>query len=61
MAEAFDITDSNTTMTYVIRFGTSNKIVHLTQQQQQLNRIPYLINLMIHRSKYNCCVAITLR
>ena len=47
MTEAFDTTDSNTTVSYAFRFGTSDKIVHLTQQQ--LNRIPYLFNLVAHK------------
>ena len=50
MTEVFDTTDSNTTASYAFRFGTSDKIVHLTQQQ--LNRIPYLFNLVAHKDNF---------
>ena len=50
MTEVFNTTDSNTTVSYAFRFGTSDKIVHLTQQQ--LNRIPFLFNLVAHKDNF---------
>ncbi|CAF1565093.1 unnamed protein product [Didymodactylos carnosus] len=47
MTEVSVIGDSNKTVFYGFRFGTSDKVVHLTQQQ--LNRIPYLFTLVTHK------------
>jgi len=47
MAEAIHISDSNTIMMYTFRFGSSDKLVHLTQQQ--LDCIPYLAALVAHK------------
>jgi len=48
MAEAIDIIDSNTIVMYTFRFGSSDKLVHLTQQQ--LDSIPYLAALVAHKN-----------
>ncbi|CAF2692412.1 unnamed protein product [Rotaria sp. Silwood2] len=50
MTQVFDITDTNKTVLYAFRFGTSNKLVHLTQQE--LNRVPYLFNLVTHKDDF---------
>ncbi|CAF3314667.1 unnamed protein product [Rotaria sp. Silwood2] len=51
MAESFDIKNSDKTVLYAFRFGTSDKLVHLTQQE--LNRIPYLFNLVVHKDDFS--------
>ncbi|CAF1258309.1 unnamed protein product [Rotaria sp. Silwood1] len=50
MVEGVEIIDTDKTVLYAFRFGTSNKLVHLTQQQ--LNRIPYLFNLVAHKDDF---------
>ncbi|CAF2115391.1 unnamed protein product [Rotaria magnacalcarata] len=50
MAEAFDIIDHNTTVSYTFRFGTSDKLIHLTQEQ--LDRFPYLTVLVAHKDDF---------
>ncbi|CAF3529128.1 unnamed protein product [Rotaria sp. Silwood1] len=50
MVESVEIIDTDKTVLYAFRFGTSNKLVHLTQQQ--LNRIPYLFNLVAHKDDF---------
>jgi hypothetical protein len=44
------IIDSRTTVMFTFRFGTSDKFVHLNQQQ--LERIPYLFNLVSHKDDF---------
>ncbi|CAF3910363.1 unnamed protein product [Rotaria sp. Silwood1] len=51
MTEIIDINNANTTIFYAFRFGVSDKLVHLTQQQ--LNRIPYLFNLVAHKDNFS--------
>ncbi|CAF3719792.1 unnamed protein product [Rotaria socialis] len=50
MAEIFNIIDHNTTVSYTFRFGTSDKLIHLTQQQ--LDRFPYLAVLIAHKDDF---------
>ncbi|CAF1317428.1 unnamed protein product [Rotaria sordida] len=50
MSEVSDIINSNKTILYAFRFGTSDKLVHLTQQQ--LDRIPYLCALVAHKDDF---------
>ncbi len=50
MIEASDIIDSNTTIIYAFHFNTSDKLIHLTQQQ--LNHIPYLFNFVAHKDNF---------
>ncbi|CAF1401056.1 unnamed protein product [Rotaria sordida] len=50
MSEVSDIINSNKIILYAFRFGTSDKLVHLTQQQ--LDRIPYLCALVAHKDDF---------
>ena len=50
MAEASHVNASNTTIMYAFRFGTSDKLVHLTQQQ--LDLIPYLSTFVAHKDDF---------
>ncbi|CAF5068391.1 unnamed protein product [Rotaria sp. Silwood1] len=52
MIETCDTTDSDTIVMVVTRFGTSDKLVHLTQQQQ-LDLIPYLSVLVAHKNDFS--------
>ncbi|CAF3555590.1 unnamed protein product [Rotaria socialis] len=48
MTEVSDIIRNfDKTVLYAFRFGTSDKLVHLTQEE--LNRIPYLSNIVTHK------------
>ncbi|CAF5041557.1 unnamed protein product, partial [Rotaria sp. Silwood1] len=51
MAEVFDINNFDKAVLHAFRFGTSDKLVHLTQQE--LNRIPYLFNLVAHKDDFS--------
>jgi len=50
MNEICQISSTNKEMTYPFRFGTTNKLLHLTQHQ--LDRIPYLSNLIAHKDDF---------
>jgi hypothetical protein len=55
MTEKIETTDTNTQiMYYTFRFGTSDKFVHLTQQQ--LDSIPYLTALVAHEDDISSIV-----
>jgi hypothetical protein len=51
MTETCDIIEPNIKVLYTFRFGISDKVVHLTQEQ--LNRIPYLSTLLIHKDDFS--------
>ncbi len=51
MNEICQISGTNKEMTYPFRFGTTDKLLHLTQHQ--LDRIPYLSNLITHKDDFS--------
>ncbi|CAF2975227.1 unnamed protein product, partial [Rotaria sp. Silwood2] len=50
MAEALSLSDSNETIKYAFHLGTSDKVVHLSQQE--VNRIPYIFQLVTHKDDF---------
>jgi hypothetical protein len=51
MAASCDIDDTNEETKYTFRFGNTNKVIHLTEEQ--LNCIPYLSLLVTHNNDFS--------
>lgn len=51
MATACEIDDTNEETTYAFRFGTTNKVIHLNEQQ--VNGIPYLSAIITHKNDFS--------
>jgi hypothetical protein len=51
MAASCEIDDTNKETTYIFRFGTTDKVIHLTEEQ--LDFIPYLSLLVIHKNDFS--------
>ncbi|CAF1524015.1 unnamed protein product, partial [Rotaria sp. Silwood1] len=51
MNESSETGEAHQEMIYPFRFGTSNKLIYLTQEQ--LDRIPYLSALVAHKNDFS--------
>jgi hypothetical protein len=51
MIDAIELADPSATVMYAFRFGSSDQLVHLTQEQ--LDNIPYLSVLITHKDDFS--------